>query len=125
MENCIDLMHWETFFDLDDEKVDWFLIALENVNGVIAFTNENLILFGREEFCVLSITDGLAAELKGCVQEWNELREKVSDDFWAYFDCLEDLLNFLSALNLKGLQTRILESRIKTFSNVLFLGLFF
>jgi hypothetical protein len=125
MENGIDLMHWEPFFDFDDEKVDWFFIALENVNGIIAFTDENFILFWREKFCVFSVTDSLAAELKWRVQEWNKLRENVSDDFWAYFDCFEDLLYFLSTLNLKGLQTRILETSVKTFSNILFLGLFF
>lgn len=67
VENSVDLMHWEALFDLNNEKVYRLLIALQNVDRVVTFTNQNFILFWREKLCKLSIADCWASKLEWCV----------------------------------------------------------
>ena len=64
MENGVDLVHRESLFNLNDEKVYRLFIALQNVNRVIAFTNQNLVLLRREELCVSSVTYRGTTEFK-------------------------------------------------------------
>lgn len=125
MKNRVDLVHWESFLDFDDEKVDGLLITLKNVNGVIAFANENLILFGRKEFGKFAITDGGASKLERCVEKRDVSWELSSNDPGTNLNSFENLLYFLLILNFEGFQSRVLESGIIPFCDILFDGFSF
>lgn len=64
MENGVNLVHRESLFNLNNEKVYRLFIALQNVNRVIAFTNQNLVLFRREELCESPVTYRGTTEFK-------------------------------------------------------------
>jgi hypothetical protein len=69
MEDGINLMHGEALFDFDDKEVNGLLITLEDVDRIVALTDEDLIFLRGEEFSEFSVTDGGAAELKGGIEE--------------------------------------------------------
>ena len=75
MEDAIDRLHGKALLDLNDEKVDAFLVALQKIYRVVALTDQNLILFAREELRELIIGDGSAAIFERRVEQGQVLRE--------------------------------------------------
>lgn len=124
MKDCVHWMHWESLFHLNDEEIYRLLITLKNVNWVIAFTNENFVLFWREKFSESAIADCRTAELKWSIQQRYVLRINRRNDFGTNLDSLEYLLNFIRIFNLEGLQPWILKELLVSFKHVLFHSLF-
>ena len=67
MENCINRLHRESFFNFDNEKVDNLFITLKNINWVVTFTDQNLILFTWEKLSKFSIKNCCTSILKRCI----------------------------------------------------------
>lgn len=67
MENLVDLGHGEVFFHLNNEKVDHFLIRLQQIDRVLTLAYEDFCLFTGKEFSVLLVNDAKMLELKGRV----------------------------------------------------------
>lgn len=95
MEDGVNLMHRESLFDFYDKEVDGLLVTLQNIDGIVAFTNKDFIFLGGEEFGEFPITDCGAAELEGSIEEGNVLRIKITDDLGTDFYSLKDLLYLL------------------------------
>lgn len=78
MKNVVDGLHREGLLHLDDEEVDHFLIRLQQVDGVVALTDQDLSLLVGQELRVLFVDDGGVLELEGGVHE----REVVGVEVW-------------------------------------------
>lgn len=125
MENGVDLVHRESLFNLNDEKVYRLLVPLQNINRVVAFTNQNLVLFRREKLRVSSVAYRSATEFKWCIEKRNVFGEQIPNDLGANLYSFKDFLYLLSILYFKSFEPRILECSVIAFGDVLLLSLFF
>lgn len=104
MEYLVDLGHGEIFFHLNNEKIDHFLIRLQQIDRVLALTDQDFCLFVGEKFCVLLVDNAEMSELERRVYQGYEVRVimrqsllrdlKVSKNlasgfFIVYLECLE------------------------------------
>jgi hypothetical protein len=68
MENAVNRLHGETFLHLNNKEVDALLITLKQVNRIVAFTYQNLVLLVWKELSKFIIGDCCAAILEGRVE---------------------------------------------------------
>lgn len=69
MEDGVDFIHREVLLNLNDEEVDHLFVRLKQVDRIVAFTNEDLAVFARQELHELLVDDGRVPEFEGAVHE--------------------------------------------------------
>jgi len=64
MEDAVNRLHGEPFLYFDNEEVNGFLVTLQKINWVVAFTYQDFVLFTGEEFRKFTIGDCCTSILK-------------------------------------------------------------
>ena len=105
MEYLVDLGHGEVFFHLNNEKVDHFLIRLQQVDRVLTLTDQDFCLFVGEEFRVLLVDDAEMSELERRVYQGYEVRVIMRESFLRDLKVSKDLACGLFIVYLEGLET--------------------
>lgn len=105
MEYLIDLGHGKVFFHLNNEKVDHFLIRLQQVDRVLTLTDQDFCLFVGEEFCVLLVDDTEMSELERRVYQGYEVRVIMRQSLLRDLEVSKDFACGLFIVYLEGLET--------------------
>lgn len=69
MKDLVYFGHRKVLLHLDDEEVYHFFVRLQQVDRVLALTDEDFSLFAGQEFGVFFVDDGGMAELEGRVHK--------------------------------------------------------
>ena len=109
MENGINGLHREGLLNLNDEKVDHFLIRLQQVDRVIALANQNLTILAGQKLDELLMYQGRVPELEGTVDKGNVVGVVLGQHLLVNLHVSEDLVGSLFAVDFKGLETGVGE----------------
>ena len=69
MENRVNFIHRKILFHLYDEEVDHLFVRLKQVNGIVAFTDEDLAVFAGQEFHEFFVNDGRMSKFERTIDQ--------------------------------------------------------
>ncbi len=117
MKDSVNGLHGEGLLDLNNEKVDHFLIGLQQVDRIVALADQDLAVLAGQEFDVLFMDEGGVSEFEGAVYKRNVVGVVLWQHLLLYLDISEDFVSCLFAVDLEGFETRIGEVFLEALRN--------
>lgn len=114
VEDTLNGLHGEILSHLDHEEIDILFVSLQEVDGVVALHNQDLVVLAGEEFGIFAILDGRVFEFERSVEHAEDRGDLGPTDWDLHIP--EDFFQSLLVFHLEGFHASVTEK---------FLGLVF